>query len=243
MARAGTHDAPLAVCEGMSRTIIVAGFGPGISTAVAEKFGAAGFSVALVARNAERLAAGVAALEAKGVRAAAVPADLSKEDDVRAMVVRAREALGPIAALHWNAYGQGAGDVLAGDDAGLHSQLDVAVHGLAAAVGAARADLKEQQGAVLVTNGGFGLLLDEIDAIGVKSRSMGLSIANAAKHKLVRLLVQQLAPDGIFVGEVTVTGLVKGTAWDQGQATLEPATVATAFLELHQARSGNYAKV
>ncbi len=35
----------------MSKTIVVVGFGPGVSTAVAEKFGAAGFSVALVGRN------------------------------------------------------------------------------------------------------------------------------------------------------------------------------------------------
>jgi NAD(P)-dependent dehydrogenase (short-subunit alcohol dehydrogenase family) len=37
----------------MSKTIVVVGFGPGISIAVAEKFGAAGFSFALVARNEE----------------------------------------------------------------------------------------------------------------------------------------------------------------------------------------------
>jgi NAD(P)-dependent dehydrogenase (short-subunit alcohol dehydrogenase family) len=55
----------------MSKTIIVIGFGPGIATAVAERFGAEGFSVALVARNKERLAAGVAALKAKGIAAAA----------------------------------------------------------------------------------------------------------------------------------------------------------------------------
>ena len=42
----------------MSKTIVVVGFGPGISTAVADKFGAEGFSVALVARNEARLAAG-----------------------------------------------------------------------------------------------------------------------------------------------------------------------------------------
>ena len=38
----------------MSKTIVVVGFGPGISTAVAEKFGAEGFSVGLVARNSTR---------------------------------------------------------------------------------------------------------------------------------------------------------------------------------------------
>lgn len=42
----------------MSKTIVVVGFGPGISTAVAEKFGAEGFSIALIARNEKRLAAG-----------------------------------------------------------------------------------------------------------------------------------------------------------------------------------------
>lgn len=227
----------------MSKTIIVAGFGPGISTAVAERFGAAGFSVALVARNAERLAAGVAALEAKKIRAVAVTADLSTEAGARAAVAKAREALGPISAIHWNAYGHGGGDVLAGDDAGLRSQLDVAIHGLAAAVGAAHADLKEQGGAVLVTNGGFGMLVDEVDAVGVQYSAMGLSIANAAKHKLVRLLVKKLAPEGVFVGEVTVTGLVKGTAFDQGNATIEPAAVAAKFWALYEARSGSFDKV
>ena len=59
----------------MSKTIVVVGFGPGSSNAVAEKFGAEGFSVALVARSQERLDAGVKALEAKGVAAAAFTAD------------------------------------------------------------------------------------------------------------------------------------------------------------------------
>jgi NAD(P)-dependent dehydrogenase (short-subunit alcohol dehydrogenase family) len=34
----------------MGKTIVVVGYGPGISSGVAEKFGASGFSVALVAR-------------------------------------------------------------------------------------------------------------------------------------------------------------------------------------------------
>ena len=32
----------------MSKTIVIVGYGPGVSSAVARKFGAAGFSVALV---------------------------------------------------------------------------------------------------------------------------------------------------------------------------------------------------
>ena len=39
----------------MQKTIIVCGHGPGISDAVANKFGGEGFQVALVARSADKL--------------------------------------------------------------------------------------------------------------------------------------------------------------------------------------------
>ena len=55
---------------------------------------------------------------------------------------------------------------------------------------------------------------------------MGLSVVNAAKNKLIGLLSQKLAPDKIFVGQVMVLGSVKGTAFDNGQATIDPAAVA-----------------
>jgi NAD(P)-dependent dehydrogenase (short-subunit alcohol dehydrogenase family) len=83
----------------MTKTILVAGYGPGISAAVAERFGAQGFQVALVARNAERLAAGVKSLEAKGVKAAAFPANLGDPTSVRAMVDKVRSTLGPVTVL------------------------------------------------------------------------------------------------------------------------------------------------
>src|SRR5580658_4697330 len=99
----------------MSKTILVCGFGPGISSAVAEKFGAEGFSVALVARNAQRLDAGVKALQAKGYKAAAFPVDLSDLKAIPGLVERVRAEIGSTAVVHWNAYTGGAGDLLAGD--------------------------------------------------------------------------------------------------------------------------------
>jgi NADP-dependent 3-hydroxy acid dehydrogenase YdfG len=50
--------------NGNRKTIIIGGFGPGISTAVAEQFGSNGFSLALIGRNAERVAAGAKELTA-----------------------------------------------------------------------------------------------------------------------------------------------------------------------------------
>jgi len=36
----------------MAKTILISGYGPGISSAIAEKFGSEGYAVALAARNA-----------------------------------------------------------------------------------------------------------------------------------------------------------------------------------------------
>jgi NAD(P)-dependent dehydrogenase (short-subunit alcohol dehydrogenase family) len=220
----------------MKKIIIVAGFGPGISRGVAERFGKEGFTVALVGRTESRLQEGVRALAAAGVEAKAFAGDLGGADAARKVVARVRKELGPVSVLHWNAYLPGAGDLSVCDPKELRPVLEIATGSLAAAVQEALPDLRAHQGAILVTNGGFGLPVPAVDAMGVQFNAMGLSIANAAKHKLVRLLNVKLAPDGIYVGEVMVTGLVKGTVFDQGNAALDPADIAKRFWEMYLAR-------
>jgi NAD(P)-dependent dehydrogenase (short-subunit alcohol dehydrogenase family) len=229
----------------MGRTIVVVGFGPGISTAVAEKFGSAGFSVAIVARNEERLAAGVKALEARGINATALRADASDAAAIRAAIARVRAMLGPITVIHWNAYGGAeAGDLLTTEATVVRRVFDVAVVGLLAAVQEVLPDLKKtKDGAVLVTNGAFGEINPQMDEYAINLKAMGLALANAAKHKLVGLLAQRLKGDGVYVGEVMVAGTVKGTAWDQGNANLEGSTIANKFWELYQSRTEVRARI
>jgi len=222
----------------MSKTIVVIGFGPGISTAVAEKFGAEGFSVVLVARNEERLAAGVRALEAKGVAAAAFSANAGDPVAIAAAIGKARDRFGPITVIHWNAYSGGeTGDLLAADPAVVGRIFDVAIIGLLGAVQAALPDLKGTgEGAVLVTNGAFGQTSPQIDAMVVGMKTMGVALANAAKYKLVGMLAQRLKADGVYVGEVMVAGAVKGTAYAAGGDGIESAAIAGKFWDLYQAR-------
>lgn len=220
----------------MKKVIVVVGYGPGISKAVAEKFGAEGFSVALVARNKERLEAGVRALEAKGIQAASFVADAGDPASIQSAIAGAQKALGPIAALQWTAYGMGGGDVTTASSAEVRGIFDVSIVGLTAALQAALSDLKAQKGSLLVTNGGLGFFDPNVDKVAVSWNAMGLAIANSAKHKLVGLLSVKLAADGVHVGEVVVNGSVKGTAFDNGTATIEPATVADAFWKLHAGR-------
>jgi NADP-dependent 3-hydroxy acid dehydrogenase YdfG len=229
----------------MTKTILIVGFGPGVSTAVADRFGAAGFSVGLVARNEGRLAAGVAALKAKGIVAAAFPVDAGDPASIRSAVAKARAELGPITVIHWNAFSGGeAGDLLGVDPIAVAGVFDVAVVGLLAAVQAALPDLKTAgDGAVLVTNGAYGEMAPMMDAFAVGSNAMGVALANAAKAKLVGLLSARLKDEGVHVGEVTIAGAIKGTPTDTGAGAIEGAKVAERFWALYQARGEVRARV
>jgi NADP-dependent 3-hydroxy acid dehydrogenase YdfG len=217
----------------MQKTIVVCGYGPGISDAVANKFGGAGFQVALVARSADKLEKARDAFQTRDVKAAAFPTDLSDPKAAKDLVKRVTGQLGPITAIHWNAYANTAGDVMAADAAALRTGFDVSVTSLVLTVQAALVDLKAAKGAILVTNGGLGLFDPKIDAMAVQLNWMGLAIANAAKHKLVGLLSEKLRVDEITVGEVVVLGGVKGTGGDTGNATVDPRTVADKFWEIY----------
>jgi NADP-dependent 3-hydroxy acid dehydrogenase YdfG len=229
----------------MSKTIVVVGFGPGISTGVAETFGAQGFNVALVGRTKERLDAGVAALRANGVKAAAFVADASDPAAMGAMIAEVRSGLGTVDAIHWNAYGgsQG-GDLTAATPAEIRGVFDVAITGLLATVQAALPDLKANKGAVLITNGAFGELNPQLDQYAASGNNMGLALANAAKHKLVGLLAAKLKPDDVYVGEVMIAGSIKGTPWAAGNPNaIEQALVGEAFLTLYTERTETYARL
>ena len=89
----------------------------------------------------------------------------------------------------------------------------------------------------MVTNG--GLLFDDpkINELGGTRNLMGLSMGNAAKHKLVGMLAAKLKADNVYVGEVIVTGTIKGSAFDTGNGNLDGSVVAQKFWDLFTART------
>ena len=221
----------------MKRTILVCGHGPGISDAVARRFGREGLTVAIVARNAARLAAAADALGAAGIEAKGLPCDLSRPEAIRDLVKGVRTALGPVAVVHWNPYGGMGADLVSSPVDSFRGALDVSVLGLIAAVQESLPDLKAQSGSVLVTGGGLSTYDAKVDATAVEWGASALAIAKAAQHKTAGVLHARLAREGVFVGEVVVHGLVKGTAFDSGGATLDPNEIADRFWELHTKRT------
>ena len=85
------------------RVAFVTGASQGIGRACALALAEGGASVALAARNEEKLAAVVKEIEARGAQAAAFRMDVSKEDDVKAAVKSAVERFGKIEILVNNA--------------------------------------------------------------------------------------------------------------------------------------------
>jgi len=228
----------------MAKTLLLCGYGTGISAAVAKQFGKEGFQLALVARNEVKLKTSVAELAKEGITAHAFAADLSDSQAVTNMIERVRKALGSITVIHWNPYSSAAGDLISAPVSELQSNINVAVSSLVAAVQAALPDLKaSKESAVLITGGGLANYGPQIDTLSTQWNVMGLAVAKAAQHKLAGLLTAKLAKEGVYVGEVLVTGMVKGTAFDSGNATLEASTIASKFYELYTTRSVNTTKL
>ncbi|WP_437609974.1 SDR family NAD(P)-dependent oxidoreductase [Erwinia sp. V71] len=219
----------------MKNTIIVCGYGPAIADAVARRFGAAGHPVALIARNAQRLAEAESALRDSGIRAKAFVADLGNAEAVRQVIEDARKALGPVGILHWNAFSDIEGDLLSTSADLLSYSLSVRVVGYVTAVQAVHADLEAVSGSVLATSGVMVFDNPEIDHLAKDFGAMSVSVA--AQHKATALLTQTLAARGIYVGEVIVNGFVKKSAGAaQYEASVDPEDVAEQFWQMNLAR-------
>jgi NADP-dependent 3-hydroxy acid dehydrogenase YdfG len=228
----------------MAKAIAVVGFGPGVSSAVADRFGEAGFAVGLVARTEERTMAGVDALKARGVTAAAYQANAGDPVEIRAAIRKIHDELGPVSVILWNAFGgREAGDIVVTDPVFIARVFDIAVVGLLSAVQEALPDLKAAgDGAVLVTNGAMADLSPRVDQWAVDVGATGVALANAAKAKLVGLLSARLKSEGVFVGEVAIAGAIKGTPTGD-ENSIEAAEVAGQFWDLYQARNEIRARV
>jgi NAD(P)-dependent dehydrogenase (short-subunit alcohol dehydrogenase family) len=172
----------------MKKTIVVCGHGPGISDAVARKFGKSGFQVAIVARSQDKLEAAAGRLRDEGIVAKAFPCDLGDAAAVKALFADVESALGPATVLLWNVYTGGAGDLLTAPDAELQTVLSVAVNGLVAATQCVVPKMQKGEGAILVTGGGFAFYDEAAEKMATDYQCMGLAIGKAAQHKTTRLL-------------------------------------------------------
>jgi NAD(P)-dependent dehydrogenase (short-subunit alcohol dehydrogenase family) len=180
----------------MSNSIMIIGTGPAIGRAVAKKFGKAGWSIVLTARNSDRLAGEVAALSAEGVTVHAVPADATDPVALRAAIAEGDRLSGGLTVVHFNAAVVRKQDLFSMTDADVTSDLAINVaaglHTIRAAVGL----FSNRGGIILVTGGGI--------ATKPSADVASLGVGKAAMRNIVEALAKPLAERDIHIATATI---------------------------------------
>jgi NAD(P)-dependent dehydrogenase (short-subunit alcohol dehydrogenase family) len=91
------------------KTALITGAGQGVGLGIAHAFTAQGASVVITGRNAERLDAAVAEIEARGGKALACPGDAAKRENAQRAVAAAVETFGRLDILVNNAQARRSG--------------------------------------------------------------------------------------------------------------------------------------
>jgi NAD(P)-dependent dehydrogenase (short-subunit alcohol dehydrogenase family) len=207
--------------------LLLIGMGPGIGRSVAKRFGAEGFEILMVARQADRLAAIKAEFATLGIRATGYAVDLADDQAFQRTLQQIVAAHPDIDILHYNASAYNPAlpseirmDVLLAD-------LKVNIAGAVLAYQAVLPGMKAKgRGAVMLTGGGT--------AFQAPANLASLGIGKAGMRSLVFTLAEECAPLGIHVATITVYGMVKpGTPFD-------PDLIADRFWALYRQPEGEW---
>jgi short-subunit dehydrogenase len=200
---------------------LVVGVGDGLGMAVCRRFGAEGMSVAAVARKADELEARVAALVDDGVDAVAIPDDLADPDAPARIVDAASVNTGPVEVLVYNCAAIGRpGRPTELHPPALARSLQVNVLGaLATAQLVARGMRRRARGTIIFTGGAW--------AVTPSADYAALGLTKAAQRNLALSLAEELAPAGVHVVTVTITGAIEPGTGHTAER------LATLYWELH----------
>ncbi|WP_334077861.1 SDR family NAD(P)-dependent oxidoreductase [Paenibacillus sanfengchensis] len=202
------------------KLIVVVGAGPGVGNHVAKKFGVNHFRVVLVSRNQEALNQYVQELSSEGIEAYAIVADAANPLSLTEAFDQIKGNYGTTDVLVYNAavLRGGKPTSLTAESLVSHYQVDVA-GALHCALQVIPEQVKQKSGTILFTGGGFALY--------PMADYASVSIGKAALRNLAFTLADELKPQGVFVGTVTIAGAVApGTHFS-------PERIAEKYWELH----------
>jgi NAD(P)-dependent dehydrogenase (short-subunit alcohol dehydrogenase family) len=209
-------------------TIAIIGAGPGLGAAVARRFGAEGFAVAMLSRSQERADGLAAQLVADGIQAQGFAADVRDPAGLARTLERVTEALGPIEVLQYSPLPQKdfMRPILETTPADLVGPVEFSIYGPVAAVHQVIPGMRflgENRGTILFVNGGTALV--------PKAHLTGTSIAFAGETAYVELLHAELAKEGIHVSQLIIGGSIVA-----GDEEKDPPKLADILWDLHAKR-------
>jgi len=191
--------------EAVQGSVLVVGVGAsqGLGAAIARRFAAGGFPVAIAGRNAEKLEATAAELKANSnVPVAHAVGDASKADDV-ARFVETSQSLAPLAVAVHNAGSNRPAPFLKISEEHFTSHWREHVLGGFHVAQAALPALVERGGGSLFFTGASGSLRG-------KANFAPFASAKAGVRNLAQSIAREFGPQNIHVGHVVVDGGIKG---------------------------------
>jgi NAD(P)-dependent dehydrogenase (short-subunit alcohol dehydrogenase family) len=215
------------------KSCIITGVGPGTGSALARRFAAGGYQIALLARTESRLRE--LAAELPGARA--YPCDVADEAQIAETLARIASELGPASVLIHNAVGGAFGDFQEIEPEVLQSNFAINTMALLhLARGVAPAMLEAGEGAILVTG--------NTSAYRGKAKFAGFAPSKAAQRVLAESLARSLGPRGIHVAYLAIDAVID-VPWARQQFRDKPddffakpsAIADVAFGLAHQDRS------
>jgi NAD(P)-dependent dehydrogenase (short-subunit alcohol dehydrogenase family) len=177
--------------------VLITGVGPGTGSALARRFAAGGFAVAMLARSGDRLAA----LEQEIDDARGFVCDVSEEAAIEKTVAAVRAELGTPAVLVHNAVGGAFGTFLEIDPAVVDRNFRVNVMALLhLARRIAPAMVDAGAGAIVVTG--------NTSALRGKANFAGFAPTKAAQRLLAEAMARDLGPKGVHVAYVVIDAVI-----------------------------------
>ncbi len=209
----------------MTTTAII-GAGPGLGAAVARRFAAEGFNIALLARRQERVDELAAQLTSSGGEARGYAADVRSSDSLIAALRRAEEDLGPVEVLQYSPIPQPEflRPVLDTTVDDLTGAVEFSIYGPVTAVQQVLPGMRFLgRGTVLFVNGGSGARPNP--------KVAGTSIAFAGEGAYAAMLHTALAEDNVHVGQLIIPGGIT-----PGHPTHDPDVLAERLWAMHTSR-------
>ncbi|WP_435080631.1 SDR family NAD(P)-dependent oxidoreductase [Clavibacter michiganensis] len=207
-------------------TIAIVGAGAGLGAAVARRFGAEGFAVALISRSQERVDELARTLADEGITARGYVANVRDHVALAAALDRAAQELGPVEVLQYSPLPQKEflRPVLETTPGDLVGAFEFSIQAPVAAVHQVLQGMRVLgRGTVLFINGGT--------AVQPLPKYAGTSIAFAGESAYGQMIHEALAGDGIHVGQLIIPGAIT-----PGHPTKDPQALADTLWSMHEER-------
>jgi len=179
------------------KVCVVSGVGPGTGAALTRRFAAGDYRVAMLARNAERLAK----LETDIAGAKAYPCDVSDPRQIDAAAAAIERELGSPAVVIHNAVGGAFGSFLEIDPAVLNQNFQTNTMGLL--------HLARRFVPVMITRGAGALIATgNTSALRGRASFAGFAPTKAAQRILAEAIARDAGPKGVHVAYVVIDAVI-----------------------------------